>query len=256
MKKSIVWAVIVSAGLFFFGCATDDVIDIVQNGISGPEEYYEMLEDYWVNFSGVSPDDPVIALLGELHSVAGMLEEFFEGVEWDSEDGLWVYEYANGDVVTRVEIDTSGGGEELPAYWSVKELGVLLWEGNATYHTVANSLTVLFTTSGRKVWFEFVESAADDGYFTYIAYEDLDESEVYIGKMWFLTDLSYITGRINTDYPTAYPSFEQFTANVAHIYNNPPASWDAWKTMPDALLYFEFSWDPTDGYAGAWIGLP
>ncbi|HHF52614.1 MAG TPA: hypothetical protein ENL46_08020 [Candidatus Aminicenantes bacterium] len=148
---------------------------------------------------------------------------------------------------------------EFDIEWTVYDGETLLWDGTGSYHTGSDSLKTVFTTSGRKIWFQFVKSTDDTGYFTYIVYEDLTAPTapeiyippVYIAKIWATTDQTQLYGRVVNDYPVGTPSFETFTAAAEEIYNNPPTSWEAWNTMPSQGYYY-FTYVSGEGLSQGW----
>jgi len=248
MKKISLAIVMVVMSLFMISCSETTIRDLLDNELSGPNEYYEMMDGYWITIGG-SLNNPALDLYAELISVAGMLDEFYGNAEWDAENSRWVYQYSNETVVTTVYVMAGSESGEFDIEWTVYDGDTLLWEGTGSYHTGSDSLKTVFTTSGRKIWFQFVKSTDDTGYFTYIVYEDLIVpsapevyvSPVYIAKIWAKTDLTQMYGRIVNQYPTGTPSFETFTAAADEIYNNPPTDWDSWNTMPsDSWYYFNY----------------
>ena len=245
MKRVRIFFVIVLASVFMMSCSESTISDLLNNELNGPNEYYEMMDGYWVTIGG-SLNSPAQDIYAELISVEGMLDEFFGNAEWDSENSRWVYQYTNDTVVTTVYVMAGSESGEFDVEWTVYDGDTLLWDGTGSYHTGSDSLKTVFTTSGRKVWFQFVKSTDDTGYFTYIVYEDLTVPtapevfvpSVFIAKIWAETDLTQLNGRVNIQYPKATPSFETFTAAAEEIYNNPPTSWEAWNTMPLGDFYY------------------
>ncbi|HDS02875.1 MAG TPA: hypothetical protein ENN72_04110 [Firmicutes bacterium] len=257
MKKISLTIVMVVMSLFMISCSETTIRDLLDNELNGPNEYYEMMDGYWVTIGG-SLNSPALDLYAELISVAGMLDEFYGNAEWDGENSRWVYQYSNETVVTTVYIMAGSESGEFDVEWTVFDGETLLWEGSGSYHTGSKSLKTLFTTSGRKIWLQTVKSTDDTGYFTYIAYEDLTvpfAPEVYapsffIAKIWAKTDLTEIKGRVIDSYPADSP-FETFTAAAVEIYDNPPTDWDSWNTMPSANWYY-FNYVSGVGLSQGW----
>jgi hypothetical protein len=258
MKRLRILFVIVLASFFMMSCSESTISDLLNNELGGPSDYYEMMDGYWVTIGG-SLNTPGQDLYAELISVAGMLDEFFGNAEWDAENSRWVYQYSNDTVVTTVYVMAGSESGEFDVEWTVYDGTTLLWDGTGSYNTGSDSLKTVFTTSGRKVWFQFVKSTDDTGYFTYIVYEDLTAPiapevyvpSVFIAKIWAKTDLTQMYGRIVDEYPSGTPSFETFTAAANEIYDNPPTSWESWNTMPSASFYY-FNYVSGVGLSQGW----
>ncbi len=248
MKKLTVIIMLLAMVALFSGCGSN-LTSIVDNAASGPEQYADTMGSYYDTMGSLMEDvdDEMIA---ELISVMGMIEEFFDNAEWDSADSSWSYEYTNGSTSTVVEIDTYGA-DELKCHWEVSIDDVFEWGGDAYYHPDSDSFKIQFESSGRKFWLEFAASDDGNSYFTQLAYEDIGNADVYLAKIWALNDGSYIIGRVNDQYPLSAANFTDFVYNVSKIYKNAPDTWDGWKTMPYSVWY-EFDWDATNGYSGAW----
>lgn len=251
MKKVLPVLAIAVIALSLSGCFldSDSVSDIMD--LSGPDEYAAAFQAYGALISPSAGNEA--AALSRLDGIMESMVGFFEDGEWDASGSSWHYEEQIFDTLLVVDI-TVYNGNEFRCQWTETSNSVITVTGDAYYHPSSKSFKVMIITGSWEFWGEF--ATPDDGvsYFTQLAYAtNLDAiflapgvvgPRYYAHKIYFLTDVTDLVGRINGDFFTDLTSF---AAGVTSIYKNSPSTWDAWKTMWDPE-YGEYTYDPLNGY--------